>query len=701
VRISGLNRINSTVIGAAATLLIFCFTNAAAIAAPAPIACSGARPPVTPLASHHVGGLSNLDALAPVGAGVKAVRSGPWSDPKTWGGKNPAGRIVIPKGVDVVFDLASSPTLKSVRVDGCLELSSQINTRLNAEFVYVAPGGELLAGLPNSPIAPSVTAEIIFPDLGPLDVKVDPTLAGKGLVAASRVRLYGALKTSRVKTATAPKKGDTVISLSQAPNGWRVGDRIILTGTRFIPQKLVNKVVVSSPTEDETRFIKAISGSTVTLDKPLAFDHVTPDPSLGAYLVNYSRNIRFATLNGAALPSSERAHSMYMSTETTLQGVEFFEMGRTNKSRRAIDAAKLTTPTPISNVKGRYPLHLHQAGFVADSAAPVIRDVAVWGSPGWGIAQHAGNAFLYQNNTWDTFGAGFVSESGNETGAWVGNTAIKSVGTATILKHGPDVKAFDLARTGDGFWLQSRSIRLHDNLAVGMTGGVGFVYFHRNNDLGHRFPLTTAFAMANFCMPASMRFRSQAIDKPAIAQFTDNEVIASKEGFHVVKPSPLEPHDIRSVIDNFRAWEVREGVSLTYTSRYTVLGGLLIGAAGQTGTLGVRFDKNTYDLAVVDTKIENFDFGINLSKVTTRQFGATSRYTVSGVAFSNIAKAKLLSLDASDQIIAKTPSAKPVSIAFRWGAGPVSVGTANQILVQGVKSGRGQRPIRSRRTNSD
>ena len=695
MRIKGLGgSIASAVITAAASIIIMGCNVAAA--APGPVACAGPRAPVTPLASHHLASLSKLDAIAPAAGGVKAVRSGAWSDQGTWGGKAPTGRVIIPSGVSVVFDLADSPVLKSVRVEGCLELSDSRNTRLNTEFLYVAPGGELLAGAPTAPISPSFTAEIVFPDLGPLDVRTDPTLTGKGLVAASRVRLYGALKTSRAKTATAPKRGDVDIRLAQAPSGWRAGDRVVLTGTRFIAQTKKNRQVVASPTEDEVRFIKSINGSTVTLDQPLSFDHLAPDPAVGAYLANYSRNIRLATLNGAALPPSRRAHSMYMSTETTLQGVEFFEMGRTDKSVRAIDAAALTSPTPTSNVKGRYPLHLHQSGFVADDAAPVVRDVAVWGSPGWGVAQHAGNAFLFQNNTWNTFGAGFVSESGNETGAWVENTAIKAVGVTHLVKDGTDVGAFDLARTGDGFWMQSRSVRLHNNLAAGMTGGNGFVFFHRNNDLGSRFPLSAQFVAQNLCMPAAMRFRSQAIDKPGIAQFTDNEVIASKTGFHVVKPSPLEPHDIRSVIDHFTAWEVEEGVLLTYTSRYTVLNSLLIGAAGGTKTLGVKFGKNTYDLAVVNTKVANFEYGVDLSKITSRTFGPTSEYTLAGVTFSNIKAQQLLSRDQSDQILNAMPRITPASVAFSWGSGPVNTAAGPTLLVTGVKtdtSGRSPYPL--------
>lgn len=661
------------------------FQSSPSLAAPGPVACAGVRAPATPLGSNHLANLAKYDAIAPAASGVKAVKSGAWSDAATWGGKAPTGRIIIPRGVSVVFDLANSAVLKSVRVEGCLELSGAVNNRLTTEFLYVAPNGELLAGTKSAPIPASIVSEVVFPDLGPIDVKVDPTLVGKGLVATSRVRLYGAVKTPRVKVAAPPQKGAAVIQLAQAPAGWRVGDRIVVTGTRWIKQTTSGEVATASPTEDEVRFIKAISGASLTLDSPLAYSHNSPDPAVGAYVVNYTRNIRLATANGAALPKSQRAHSMYMSTETTLEGVEFFEMGRTDKSIRAVDAATLSSPTPTSNVKGRYPLHLHQSGFPADDVAPTVRGVAVWGSPGWGVAQHAGNAFILQSNTWNTFGAGFVAESGNEIGAWVENAAVKGVGVNHIVKDGADVGAYDLGRTGDGFWLQSRSVRLHKNLAVGMTGGMGFVYFHRNNDLGGVQPITASFAAASLCQAGAMRFRAQPIEAPHIAQFTDNEVIASEVGFHVVKPRPIEPHDIRSMLDRFSAWEVRRGVEWTYTSRYTLANSLLIGAAAATDSLGVDFGRNTYDLAVVGTKIANFTYGVDLSKVSTRVFAPNSRFTVAGVAFSGIKSTQLLNRDATDQILTSVPAARPTSLAFAWGQGPFTPGKLD-FKVQGVKT---------------
>lgn len=672
---------------AALSAAVFGAMTTLATAAPGPIACAGAHAPVTPLSSHHLATAKSIDAIAPAGSGVKAVRSGAWSDPATWGGRTPAGRVVIPAGVGVVFDLANSPAYLSVRVDGCLELSSQTNTRLNTEFLYVAPNGELLAGTPGSPIPPSIRTEIIFSDFGAINTSIDKSLLGKGLVAASRVRIYGALKDARVKVAMAPLKGSSVVRLASAPSGWRVGDRIVVTGTRFIPQTTSSGVVLASPTEDEVRFIRAINGAVVTLDAPLKYDHAAPYSSLGAYLVNYTRNVRMASVGGAGALNSRRAHSLYMSTETTIQGAEFFEMGRTDKSVRAADVNKLTLVRANSNIRGRYPVHLHQGGFVPEAVAPVLRNIAVWGSPGWGVTHHGGTAFLFDNNTWNTFGAGFVSESGNETGAWVGNSAIKATGVDHIVKFGPDVNAFDLGRTGDGFWLQSRSIRVHKNLAVGMTGGMGFVYFHRGNDLGSRFPLTTAFTAQNLCMSEALRFGSQAIDKPQILQFSDNEVIASEVGFHITKPSPAEPHDLRSVIDNFTAWEVVDGVDITYTSRYTVKDGLISGAAspGKKLKTGVIFGKNTYDLAVAGTKITNVDYGVDLQKQWSTTFAPSFAYAVAGAQFSNVKIATYRNRNSADQVFTTLPTVKPTTLTFKWGTAPALPTSSQYLLIEGVK----------------
>ena len=103
----------------------------------------------------------------------------------------------------------------------------------------------------------------------------------------------------------------------------------------------------------------------------------------------------------------------------------------------------------------------------------------MWGSPGWGFVQHDSNAILAQNAAYDVFGAAFVAESGNETGRWVENISIKTIGTNTSAKDVEDIAAGDLARNGVGFFFQGRLVDSVDNVAAGAPGGHGFLYMHR------------------------------------------------------------------------------------------------------------------------------------------------------------------------------------------------------------------------------
>ena len=641
-----------------------------------------------------------MDKVAP-SAGVRAVRSGAWSDPAVWGGARPTGGAVfIPNGISVIADIVDTTRLRSVRVEGCLELSSSANSRITTETLYIAPKGELIAGAASAPIAPHVTAEIVFSNLGALNASVDPKLFGKGLVSASRVQLYGAIKAPRAPLQRAPRKGEQVIALTVSPSGWRVGDRIVVPGTRWIAREWNGDTkTLSAPTEDEVRYIKAISGGSVTLDAPLAFDHPSPDGSYFGYVLNYTRNIRLASENGATIPVTQRAHSMVMSPETFVQGVEFFEMGRTDKSLRAIDAALIGTsvinddtgsvtfyaPSPTANIKGRYPFHIHQTGFPADDLAPTIRDSAVWGSPGWGFAHHNAKAFLLRNNTFNTFGAGFVSESGNETGAWVENSAVRAVGLARLVKDGADVAAFDLGRTGDGFWLQSRMVRLHRNFAAGMMSGMGYVFMHRGTDLPGARSLPLSFAYGEMCAPAIARNEDQFFDNPSIQQFTENEVIAAFTGFHVVKSNPSTTHDFHSVIDSFKAFEVVNGIELTYSSRYLIKNPRIVGAAYKTQWrthTGIYLGTNVYAATIIGGAVSKFDYAVNLEKVVTSSTFLPTSYIVAGLATSNTYVGPYRNRDATDLVLASAPSQRRASIAYQWGAGPAFIekSGANSVL---------------------
>ena len=618
---------------------------------------------------HHHAGVAALDRLAPKDAGAKAVRSGRWSDPQTWGGATPNGRVVIPAGIDVIFDKANSRDFESVRVDGCLEMADDRSTRLNAELVYVAPGGSFAVGALDKPLRPDVTAEIAILPRGPIDVSRDPTLVGRGFVSASRVSIHGARKSSRVRFAKPPRKGDRTLTLAGAPRGWRVGDRIVVTGTRFKPILFRGQSVVRNATEDEVRLVTSVSGSTVSLNEPLKYDHVAPTSLVAGYAVNYSRNVRILTKSYIDAPVSQRGHTMFMSPEIRIDGVEFYQLGRTDKSRRAVSASSLSNPTPTANVKGRYPFHIHRTGLVPDDQAPTLVNNVVWGSPGWGFTQHDAKAFFYDNATYDAFGAGFVTESGTETGAWIGNTAIRSRGVVNeSVKDAASVAAFDLGRSGNGFWLQGRLVRVQRNVAAGMTGDFGFVYMHRGVDpaLGTQRAITPAHlgGLADLAM-----WRNHLVSTPPLAAFRDNEVFASKGGFYVSKSRTNQHHDARNVIENFTAWAVQTGMEITYTNRVTAKNVRIWGVSGDPLSTAIEFGRHTYDVVFNNLDVRNAAYGIDIG-TAPQEIARANHYTFVNLHTQNIARSTFKNAKGDETVLSVAPPRRnAVSVDFKGSDG--------------------------------
>ena len=558
--------------------------------------------------------------LAPVASATHvAVKDGSWFDPATWAGGEIPGdgaRVLVPAGVTVAYDGEDPASIFTIRVDGALEFATDRDTFLEVDTLIVTESGALRIGTEANPVDADVRAVIQIADNGPIDVDFDPRLLSRGVVTMGAVNINGAEKDTFLKVAVDPMKGDTTLTLETPPEGWRVGDKLVLTGTHLVSTKGIPQgQPIDVATEDEELVITAIDGNVVTFDRPLQFDHEGPRADLKAYVANYSRNVVIETENADAIPVHQRGHVMLMhSNDIEVRFAEFSELGRTDKSERSFDLADLSDVEPDSNVKGRYSLHIHRAG-VDDQANPVIIEGAsVWGSPGWGFVHHDSNAIFANNAAYDVFGAAFVAETGNETGRWVENIAIKSLGVDHIVKNGADVAAFDLGRTGTGFWFQGRLVEAVGNVAAGVPSGAGFTYFHRgpDSDLIAVDPSTSGLSDA-------LRYLD-GVDAniPAISLFSGNESFATETGLDVIKANPRQGHGVRSVIADFTAWEVQTGVHLQYTAHYT-LTGLDIVATDSAGrrladTRGVVLDANVIDVVINGAAIDGFHVGVDQTK---------------------------------------------------------------------------------------
>lgn len=546
-----------------------------------------------------------------------AVRDGSWFDPATWANGEVPGdgaKVLIPDGRHVEYDGESTASIFTIRVDGLLEFATDRDTFLEVDTFVVSPSGELTVGTMDSPVAAGVEAVISIAANGPIDAAWDPFLLSRGLVSHGAVQIHGAEKESFARVAVDPLAGATSVTLEEAPQGWRVGDRIVIAGTHLTQTGSYDQdeARLADYTEDEERVITAINGATVTFDAPLAYSHEGARPDLKTYVANYTRNVRFESENGDSVPASERGHAMFMhSDDIDVRYAEFRELGRTDKSTRAFDLADLAHVEPDSNIKGRYSLHIHRVG-VGDPADPaMVVGNAVWGSPGWGFVQHDSNAIFAGNAAYDVFGAAFVAESGNETGRWVDNIAIKSIGVFTGPKDAEDVHAFDLGRGGAGFWFQGRLIEAVGNVAAGSPGGHGFVYMTR------QLPEDVIQIDPDVVQNGDkLRYLDSVPPNfPNIAMFRDNEAFAVAQGLEVIKASPEQRNDVRSIIDGFTGWEVRSGIVLQYTSHYTLKDIDLLSAQGISPTTwpisrGLALETNTFDITVNRAVVDGFDKGI-------------------------------------------------------------------------------------------
>ena len=469
-----------------------------------------------------------------------AVQDGSWFDPATWGGSipNADAKVWIPENITVNYDGISETRLFTVRVDGELEFATDVETQIILDTLVVAPQGTLTIGTETNPISGNARTQIIIADNGAIDRAWDPTQLSRGVLSHGTINIHGQRKTSHLKVDIDPLKGDRTLTLEDIPENWQIGDRIVVTGTRYVPYSYSSEVNdwVYPGSEDEQRVITAINGDRITLDRPLTYDHTTPKDDLKAYVANQTRNIVIETENAENLPANQRGHVMLMhSDQIDVRYAEFKELGRTDKSKRLddfrvdqesyeriLDADGNPIKGKSDNIRGRYTLHLHRTGVEADASPAVLIGNSIDGSPGWGITQHDGYAVLENNLTYNVAGSGLVNETGNEKGAWRNNISIRNTGGRDENEK-VGVGNQDQGFAGHGFWFQSRLVENKGNVTAGNRGS-GIFYFHRGVDqidvLQENLPIT-AWSKGQKKVDTS---------DPPILGFKNNEVFASESG---------------------------------------------------------------------------------------------------------------------------------------------------------------------------
>lgn len=437
-----------------------------------------------------------------------SVRSGNWSNPNTWsnGVVPTAGAVVdIAAGNVVTFDLASSPTFKTVAVltNGELDFRTNASSTLNVGNLEVLPGGTFTIGTSANPLPSSVQARVVFADQA-IDTTVDPSQFGTGLVNFGTVKMVGSDKADHPTLATEAHAGATTIVLATPVTGWLPGDRIVFPDTR---QLTFDQWQSYSPQwESATVASVASDGQTVTLTAPLQFNHLGARDMSGVLrflpqVMNLSRNITLSSAN----PSGTRGHTLFTGNSVVdIENVDFLNLGRTTDND--IDSTTFNPDGTVAhlgtNQIGRYPLHIHHDS----SSTFTLTGNAIDEGDGtnnvkWGITVHGSNGGLIQsNNVYNVQGSGIVTEDGTET-----NNVFDSNMVVRVGGNGSRADS-SVATQGYGFWFSGPSNIVTNNIVADIhpngdaNGGIAYELFFlggQNDKPINVFDGNTAYGATN------------------------------------------------------------------------------------------------------------------------------------------------------------------------------------------------------------
>lgn len=559
-----------------------------------------------------------------------AVQSGKFSDPATWGGKLPNSDAIIqiPMGMKVEYDLANSPTYNRIRVNGELAFSRTKSTLLNVETIVVMACGYFNLGTSDDPIPADKTATIRFRSNSPLSQTDDPSLVSRGLLSMGKVRVYGQVKDTFTQLESGASKGQTTLTLQKLPRNWKVGDKVILTGTEYNGGWAwvgADKPHEYQGTQDEVRYISAIDGKQVTLDQALSYNHLATKKKFNAYLANFSHNIVFENSTGLDTPAQQRGHIMMMSSDTKIYYSEVRGLGRTDKSRDIDDPVQQINGAPGygTNPRGRYAIHFHRNGSsdpLHMTPAEVVGN-SVFNSVGWGIVNHQSYVLIEDNAAYDVFGSAFVTEDGNEVGSFRRNIAIKGKGIDTDHNIKLNSTLHDFGRYGSGFWFQGRNIAVEDNVACGFSEAA-FFWWHRSKAMDDPSitsikPLVTKESLLSPFNYDNLGSDPLTIDDAPISLSRGNVACASFIGLRVVKGNPFQFHKLRSVFENWDIYNVQYGAEIEYTRYYTFKHFDIESNFGHTAFI---VGNGSREMVVNDFTIKGFGTDFSMTDINNNEF---------------------------------------------------------------------------------
>jgi hypothetical protein len=414
-----------------------------------------------------------------------------------------------------------------------------------------------------------------------------------GLVCMGPARLHGEKKAHFLNaSANLPAGAASIQLIGVSGSNWKVGDEICVGATESSGTSTTDPAYVGPTSfdgswngadgvqtqslgfrnsQDEPRTITAISGDTITLSAPLAYNHQVYSGTLPRgqavtirpYVVNFTRSIQ----HRAELASTDlqhRPHMMFMhDDDMDIRYVDILNFGRTSTDPSLyVPTAQYgkqvflgtTDLANTNNVRGRYGMHIHSTGPYFGRKMVVVQGIVVRGQngpslsaipvPGWGITQHNSRCAIEDCITYNVRGSGFVSELGNEIGQWVNNISIwnRGDGFKTSWSSRQETHVNHNGHIGSAFENQSRGIIQQKNVAI--SSHFGWM-FHQQNagslvarvpdkfSLRYKDPLTEGGQAGYTANDHGLDNDTYGIEQDQIHDFNDNTCFNVGTGFFV------------------------------------------------------------------------------------------------------------------------------------------------------------------------
>ena len=421
---------------------------------------------------------------------AESVDSGAWNDSHTWkGGVVPAdgARVLIHKNHRVTINEELNTHIRTIKVEGELAFNPHKNTRLYVDTLVTLPNSVLRIGEPRHPIDANKQANIIISDYHSEGMitddanspDYDPLRIGQGILTNGLFLAYGATKTPYIAIlGKGVAKGEKEIYLDEAPEGWKVGDTVVVNG------------ISENGIESEIRTIVSIQPDKIVLDKPLAYNHIIPDTTIEdvemhIHVANLTRNILIQTDPKVLAGNGDkndpknvehRGHVLFMhNNNVNINNIEFLDLGRTNKKYKldettfTSEAADAKATHIGTNQAARYPVHFHRAGL--DGKVGRVKSCVIFNSPGWGYVNHSSNVIMKNNIAYGVYGASFITEAGDENGVFEANMAIatRGVGNSNVQNWKSRSSVDDWGFQGNGFWILGPNVDFVNNIVVGSS----------------------------------------------------------------------------------------------------------------------------------------------------------------------------------------------------------------------------------------